>query len=49
MFQTAKNELEEKIYCKAKITRLALTVVDENHTVDDVIDPKNTTYYELGD
>jgi 2'-5' RNA ligase len=49
VFQIAKNELEEEIYCKANITKLALTVVDENSTVDDVINPKNTTYYDLGD
>ncbi len=49
VFQIAKNELKEQIYCKAKITKFALTVVDENHTVDDVINPKNTTYYDLGD
>jgi len=49
VFQIAKNELKEQIYCMAKITKLALTVVDENHTVDDFLNPKNTTYYDLGD
>jgi len=49
VFQIAKNELKEQIYCKANITKLALTVFDENHTVDDVINPKNTTYYNLSD
>ena len=49
MFHIAKNELKEQIYCKANITKLALIVVDENPTVDDVINQENTTYYDLGD
>ena len=49
VFQIAKNKLKEQIYCMAKITKLALMVVDENHTIDDFLNPKNTTYYDLGD
>ena len=49
VFQIAKDELKEQIYCKVEITKLALTVVDENPTVDDIINPKNKTYYDLGD
>jgi 2'-5' RNA ligase len=49
VFQIAKGELKEQIYCKAKISNLALRVVDENFSVDDFNDPQNLTCYDFGD
>ena len=49
VFETAKSELKEQIYCKAKISKLALRVVDGNPSVDDFINPHNLTNYNFGD
>ena len=49
VFQTAKSELKEQIYCKAEISNLALRVVDENPSVDDFNNLQNLTCYDLGD
>ena len=48
-FQKAKRALAEQIYCQAKITRLALRVVDGIPSVDDFITPQNLTDYDLGE
>jgi 2'-5' RNA ligase len=48
-FQKAKRALEEQIYCQAKITRLALRVVDGIPSIDDFITPQNLTDYDFGD
>ena len=48
-YKTAKSELKEQIYCKAKISKLALMVVDDHPTVEDFLNPQNTTYFDLGD
>jgi 2'-5' RNA ligase len=47
IFIKAKKELEKQIYGKAIITKLALTVVSENYSVEDIVDPENTFNYFL--
>ena len=46
-FLEARNQLKKQIYCKATITKLALTTVNEGYSSEDVVSPKNSLYFYL--
>lgn len=46
LFEKAKSELPEEIFCSAQIDKVVL-VVEEKEEASEMTDPKNETYYEL--